>query len=579
MAFKVNILKTTFTGGEIDPRLQGRVETPRYINGAEKILNAVVLVSGGCSRRPGTRFAGNAGSGVSVRLIPFNILKKDATPPVMQGYAVELRSDGKIRFYTNSQQIKSGGTPYEVTGAFAGKDLRKISFDQYDNVLYLMHPEVKPQQTTRTTDTNWTAADVAFTQPPTPHWAADGSTGFPKSITFYDQRMLVGGTKAKPQTVVASKSGAVTDLTTGTGDADGFSYAIAVATSPVYHLAALGKVVAILTQDKEILLKASSDKPLSPTNMQFSKQTAHGCSETVAPLILGSEMLFVTRYGKKVRSFGYRFESDDFRAPDQSMIAAQLLEAGIVETAYSTEPQPIIWAVLSDGRLISCTFDRDQDVVAYSQHSTDGLFKSICVIPGNGKDQLWCAVERTINSVTSTYIEYMDIELHGSGNTDSAYVGSDVAGKATWTGLDHLNGKAVDIVADGVPMPQQTVSAGAVTLPRNAKAVEIGLHYETEVGELPFALQTAQGSTMGMAVSIYEIWVSLYETSGVTINGKEVSFRHFGLAVLDTPVEPLTGTVKMSELGWNDGRISIKQTQPLPFTVLGIVKKVTANDG
>lgn len=641
---KVHTVKTNFTGGVIDPLLYGRMETPRYQNGCEKILNAFVLSTGGCTRSWGSKYVDNAGAAISTKSVPFFILKKDVTPPVIQGYRIQFRSDNKIRFYVNDALILSSGSPYEITSPFTDADLSKIRYEQFDNELSLVHPNFAPQKLTRTNDTSWAIAAIPCTMPAsqavsgitrsgsvatattaanhgystgdiivmagadqaeyngakqitktgnttftytvtgtpaTPatgtitaqkvHWHAD--FGYPAAITLFEQRGIYGGTKAHPQTAVGSKSGEPTNLQTGTNDGDAFSFTLIQATAPIHHLKATTKQIAALTGREEILIQGSSDKALTPTNVQIRVQTPYGTVDSVAPQNIGGEILFTTKYSRKLRLLGFKYDIDKYTAPEQSIIAAHLLPGAIVDMATSTEPYPIVW-VVNSGKLVMVVFDKDQDVIAWSLCETDGVIKEVTIVPGVSQDRIWLTVQRTIGGTVYTYNEFLDSAL----NTYCAYTGTDVNGKATWTGLSHLEGKTVDIVADGVVMPQQTVASGQLTLPRNAKAVEIGLHYDSEVVDLPVAIQTPIGISRGMSVSINEIYVLLHQSTGCEINGETIPFRKFGEDVLDKPVTPFTGFKKAAVLGWNEGRVTIKQTLPLPFTVLAIIKKVTVND-
>ena len=433
---KANIIKTNFTGGEISPLLYGRVEISRYQNGCEKILNAIVLATGGCTRAWGSGYVDNAGAGISVKSLPFFVLKNDVTPPVIQGYRIQFRSDGKIRFYTNVALILSGGNPYEITHPFPTNDMGRIRFDQFDNKLYLVHPSVAPQTLTRTNDTSWSIGATNFTMPAsqsvsgitrsgstatattaanhgyntgdlitiagaaqteyngtfqitktgdttftytvsgapvTPatgtitaqrvHWHAD--FGYPAAITFFEQRGIYGGAKAHPQTIVGSKSGEVTNLQTGTNDSDAFSYTLSQATAPIYHLIAPSQQIVALTGREELLIKGSSDKALTPTNVQIRRQTKNGTVDTVAPIDIDSEVLFVSRYSKKLRLFGYTFEQDRYKAPDQSVIADHIISSGVSDIDLSIEPYLIVWIVTQDGKLAVVSFDRDQEVTAW----------------------------------------------------------------------------------------------------------------------------------------------------------------------------------------------------------------------
>ncbi len=559
---KAFTIQTVFNGGEIDPRMKGRVDIPRYRGGLETLTNAHALVTGGATRRPGTRFVYDAGTNITVRLFPFTVFRSDISPPTLQGFVIEFRSDNKIRFHTNGAIIKSGGIPYEIVSPFTNANLRKIRFAQFNNGLYFVHPDFPPQALVRNSDVNWQITVVSFTQPSIPHWDATG--GYPSVITFFEQRLLLGAPRCKPQTIWGSQSGNVLNLVTGTGDSDPFEFLISAATSNIQHLVS-GKHVIILCYDKELTLTGGKEKAITPTNAQIKEQTTYGTKEGVPPLAMDGELLFVTRHGKKVRSMSFQVDKDAYTAPDMSLVAGHLAGLGVDEMTKTHEPFNLLWLVTTDGKLLTCAFDREQEVVAWSKNITDGLFKSAATIPYANADQIWVAVQRTVGGAARTYIEVVDFSL----NTDSAVTGADSGGKTVWTGLDHLNGKSVDIVADGSALAQKVVSLGQITLSSPAYSVEVGIPYATTIKDLPVEVQTPVGTAQGQNVSVNRVTARFYETLGGESGGQPF----FGTSGL------LKSEDKMVQsLGWtSQGVVTIEQKKPLPFTVLALIKEVTVN--
>jgi len=399
------------------------------------------------------------------------------------------------------------------------------------------------------------------------------STGYPNSVTFFEQRMIIGGTLIHPQTVFGSESGNILNLVSGTADSDPFEYVLAAATSRILHLAAT-ELLIVFTYDKEITIQGGIESPLTPTNLQVKARSSHGTREIVRPIIVGDDALFATRHGKKVRLFSDRVGTETKKkAPDISRVSEHLTKLVIVGMAHQQEPDSIVWMVTATGKLLSLTYDKDDSLIAWAQHTTDGLFKNVAVIPYNGEDQVWCAVERTINSVTGTYIEVMDSDI----NTDSAKTDSDSPAKTVWTGLSHLEGEMVDIVADGVVVPQQEVSGGQITLPYAALAIEVGLHYKSTIIDLPPEIPTNIGTSQGQTMSVNKCTVRLYETIGLQVNGQIIPFRKWGQDNWDEEVALFTGDKSITVLGGNNGVVTIEQDQPLPFTVLGIIKEMSIN--
>lgn len=628
-------IQTSLTGGELDPKLKARVYTKRYANALASCINAVILPSGGATRRAGLRYTDDEGA-VTVNPIPFKIYRTDLG--TLQGYLIEFRSDNTIHFYTNNARIGS----ISIASPFTS-DIDKIRYEQFDNILYIVHPDFPPQKLTRTDDNTWVIAAVSFTMPAVasvtsivrtgslalvtmaaPHdflpgqivnvAGADqgeyngdvqiiltsatqftyavsgtpvtpatgtitagriywGTTGYPNCITFFEQRMILGGTLPHPQTLFGSESGVILNLVTGTADSDPFEFVLAAATSRILHLATTQSLI-VLTYDKEFSISGGVEKPLTPTNLLIQGHTPYGTQEVVHPLVIAGEVLFVTKHGKRMRMLSDRVNVQIQKtAPDVSLVSAHLSGLGIISIAYQLEPDSVVWMVTSTGKLLSMTYDKDGELYAWAQHTTDGLFKKIAVIPYNNTDQVWVAVERTINSVTATYIEVMDPIL----NTDLAKTDSDSPAKTVWTGLAHLEGETVDVIADGVVVPQQVVTSGQITIPDAALAIEVGLHYKSTVIDLPPEVPTNIGTAQGQEITVHSCKVRLFETIGVQINGQVVPFRKFGQDNWNESVDLFTGDKEITVLGGQGGVVTIEQDQPLPFTVLGIIKGVSVN--
>lgn len=188
--------------------------------------------------------------------------------------------------------------------------------------------------------------------------------------------------------------------------------------------------------------------------------------------------------------------------------------------------------------------------------------------------------------ITVTGVNTYTVAL--ASNPGTIGLGTDAKATKTWSGYSHLALKTVDIVQDGFVGKEQTVSAGGVvTLARAAYEVEIGLHFNARITTLPPEVGTGTGTAQGNAISIHEIVVRFHETKGGKVNGQPITTRKFGTgSVLNQPVPSFTGDRRVENLGWgrtgggdSDGTVQILRDQPLPMQVLGVVMKLTANDG
>lgn len=122
------------------------------------------------------------------------------------------------------------------------------------------------------------------------------------------------------------------------------------------------------TTGSEWRMSGHSNKPMTPFNYDLKDQTVWG-SKDMQPLILHEAVLFVDGVGKKLREMIWNGIEERYTAPDLLLLAEHITKAGgITSMAYQRNPDSIIWATLSNGDLISCAYDRDQQVIAWAIH-------------------------------------------------------------------------------------------------------------------------------------------------------------------------------------------------------------------
>lgn len=420
----------------------------------------------------------------------------------------------------------------------------------------------------------------AIVNSPAGAWSLEASVwdavrGYPSTGALYEQRLTAAGSPRYPQTVWGSRSGLFYDFTIGVNDDDAFSFSLPSTgqINPIQRIVT-AKALFPLTYGGEYTMEGGNDLPLTPTNVKARSPSVYGCN-SVKPLRVGNEILFVQRAGRKIRSLAYSITTDTYNAPDLTVLAEHITTSGIIDMAYQQEPRSTLWCVRTDGKMASLTLDRDEGVTAWSLQSTDGLYESVASIPNGTGDETWIIVRRTINGVQKRYIERFDSTLY----TDCAINGTDGPGKAIWTGIGHLEGKSVAVKADGVYMGLFTVTGGTITLPRNAFAVEIGLNFSNSVTLLRPEIQSGDGSTQGNPQRVHEVSLLLAETIGAKINGDVVAFRQFGPDLLDVPPEQFSGFKRAGLTEWTRGdeQITITQDEPYPFNLLAVVRKITVN--
>ncbi len=403
------------------------------------------------------------------------------------------------------------------------------------------------------------------------------SLGYPACGTLFEQRLWLAGSPGFPQVVVGSTIGEQFDFTLGTMDDQALSYQISSGESnPILHLANARGLVA-LTSGGEFSIRGGQEKAITPTNIQVKDQSNYGCND-VPPARIGGEIFFTQRSGRKIRALApNQYDGEQYNAPDMAVLSEHVTESGVASMAYQQEPDSLLYAVRYDGQLATLLADRDQDKFAWSRQVTQGNFESVETVPTPDGNNVFVVVARVINGVTTRYIELFDADLH----TDAAITGHSDAGATVWTGLGHLEGRTVNVKADGVVLQNRLVTSGSITIERAANDIEIGMNYITTVKTLTPEFMGQSGSSQGMQLSIHDVKVRLYQTIGCTINLQIVAFRQFGAHLLDRPPLLYSGDKTAGNLGWGDGvaQTLIQQTQPYPFHLLSVITRLTANEG
>lgn len=430
------------------------------------------------------------------------------------------------------------------------------------------------------------------------------TTGWPACVSFFQERLAFANTTSNPQTVWLSKSGDYENFeptTVGSSpaaatlDDNGITLTISDDRVNAIRWMSAGRQLVVGTVGGEFTLAASNlNEAITPSNAVVKRETTRGCAN-IQPVRIGQAMLFVQRARRKLFEMAYNYEVDAQVAPEMSLLADHLFRSQLKELAYQPEPWSILWACRDDGMLLSFVYLRDQSVTGWAQqpiggNATDNKVLSVAVIPGDGQDELWLVVERTVSGATVRHVEYLTYEFYPSDENDKdgaffvdaglTYSG---APATVLTGLDHIEGKTVQILADGAAHPSKTVASGSITLDRSASTAHVGLGYTSTAETVDLEYGAADGTAQGRRRRIHQLGVKFWATLGANV-GREndmdrIEFRAGSDAMDDSP--PLfTGDKRvLFPAGWDqEMRVIVTQDQPLPCTIVGLVPHMTTND-
>ena len=437
--------------------------------------------------------------------------------------------------------------------------------------------------------------------------AFSDTTGHPSCVTFFEQRLVFAATLNNPQTIYFSKSGDYENMNENRGGTvandDAIIYTIASNQVNAIRFMTATRTLIIGTAGGEFAVSGGgTDVAITPTNILIKKQSNHGAANVDA-IPAGNATLFLQRAKRKLRELAYNFDVDGYVSPDLTILAEHITEGGLTQLSYQQEPNQIIWGVRDDGELVGLTYQREQQVVAWHRHKFGGTFgsgasatgygvcESVATIPTDSSEyQTYVIVKRTINSVTRRYVEYINnYDFDETDDTTFNFLDSQLeySGSAATTisGLDHLEGQTVSVLADGSTHPEKTVTSGSITLDRSATKVKVGLGYTSLLQTMRLDAGSQDGTSQGKTKRIFDITIRLYESIGVEVgpdlsNMERIPFRSSADA-MDSGLGVFTGDKEVEFRGnyETDGFIFVRQTQPLPLTILSLYPRLQTNDG
>ena len=554
--------QTSFTAGELAPSLYGRIEVNRYYSGAALLRNVLVIPQGGVRRRPGMAHRTRLANGLDgVRLIPFafNTEQTYAFALVGGGFHVWTR-DGAYQGFQS-------GAPWTAAQA------AQMNFAQSADTLLLFHPDVQTQRIRRgASDSSWTRDALPYANLPTfdyggpaPEPVISALRGWPECGTFHQGRLWVAGLRSRPATMIGSKVADYFNFATGTGLDDEAIYVTIDGdqVNAIYQIRS-ARTLQIFTSGAG--LAPSVDPPYTPKNFNLNEQTRRGIKRFATLAEVDGATLYVQRGGAALRQFLYDNVEQAFRADLVSLLSPQLIRDPtqlVMRRGQTGDDADHMLVVNADGLAAGLTTLRAQEIAAFSRWETNGEIRSACALESG---EVFFAVNR--NGAIQVE-QWAEDRLLDSGTKRYSYTPFN-----TLTGLSHLNGLTVHMVADGAYLGTATVAGGAVTLPRNAYEAEAGLLFIPRVETLPLEPRDASGALQGRKARISRATLRLQNTGLISIQGRKVVYRTVGAGqqVLDTRPPIFTGDVTVRALGgWKErNALAIEQATPGPMTILSV---------
>ncbi len=630
---KTTTIKTTFSAGEVSPDVLGRGDLRAYENGALTLRNVFIQPTGGVTRRAGLRHIATAagvgrlvafefsttqtyllalthekitvydGSTVEVELTaPYAaadiaqvawtqsadtllLVHPDYPPKKLTRSGAGVWALSNWVFYTATNRVRQPMykfadvavtlTPSATTGTITITASAAV-FDAAHNGtrLRLGNKEVLITAVSSSTVITAVVQEALLSTSATIDWEEQAFSpvrGYPATVVFHQDRLVIGGSRDLPNRIWMSQSGDLFNFDLGTGlDSEAIEFGIFSDQINAIRGVFSGRHLQVFTSGAEWMVTGD---PLTPSTVQIRRQTRVGSrvDRYIPPLDVDGATLFVARNGQELREFIYTDVEQAYQSTDLALLSHHIITTPVDQDF--DQKRRLLFLVRDDGKFATLTVYRAEAVTAWTLHETAGQVLSVAVVGDN--------VYLMVTRGSDTVIELVDDAVA----LDAALRGESGSPTTTWSGLTHLNGDTVTLIGDGRVLGTALVSSGVVTSPAAVMTLEAGLPFTHIIEPLPISNVTAGG--MATALRPVNITLRLQHTAALQMDMSRgltaMSLRQLGQEdVLDAPVTPVSGDMQLRAYGWRSDMSKplwrIEQSLPLPFTLLAVAMTVMANE-
>ena len=424
---------------------------------------------------------------------------------------------------------------------------------------YMVHPNHPVQKLVYDPGTDaFTFNQPVFTSPPT-EWTTGNH---PSTGVYFQGRLWLASTPEHRQHIWGSKSGLPEDMTVGTGLDDEAIVIILESFGGIEWMAATKNLLAGTESGEHII--SSTGGLLTPSDHQVTQQSAYG-SANVRAVQVGDQVFYVSADGRKLRAMQYEWSSDNWLSSDLTYFSSHITHDKIKATAWLQNPGNLFVCLLEDGHFAALSYDRSNNIYGWSHHNINDDCIDVSVGTVQGTSILGVLVARAdgklyYESQALIQNRYMDSWVEQFFDPPVSVV----------TGLDHLEGRVVKVMANDAVHPDRTVSSGQITLNVEVGKVLVGLGYSAKLTLLPFEKGAAGGPSNPYWKNLYKLHAHLWNSAHPLINGRRASDRTPSTP-MDTPEPLISGKSYINLTEWkNETDIVIEQDLPLPITILAV---------
>jgi hypothetical protein len=438
------------------------------------------------------------------------------------------------------------------------------------------------------------------------------SNSYPAVPGFFQQRLILAAAVNGPQTMNFSQPGSYFNYNISNPIEPDDAIEVTLASGVLNEIQSLlptAPGLIVFTDKASWLVNGGSlGSSISPSAIVANLQSANGAND-VPPILNNYDILFIESKGSVVRDSTYNYYAQVFTGTDISVVSSHLFYGyQITEWAWAQEPFKLVWAIRNDGTMLTLTFAKEQEFIAWTHHDTQGLFQSVATGVEATEDSvgfldaIYTVVERVINGNTVKYIERVAERIFTNGVTDAWCVDAAIRYDGTATlafqGAIQLAAATViglatdDLGNVTVITPFVMPTTGSFTLPAPAlpavgyTRVTIGLPFLPQLQTLP--IDTGEPTIQGKMKKISAVTVRVTDTLGLQIgsdfnnlvNMKDLIVGQVGSSTNQVVTNLVDGDAQqIVDPKWaTQGQFCIQQSLPYPATITGVMPELTVGD-
>jgi len=506
-------------------------------------------------------------------------------------YVVASRtSDTAIALTTNAASNLSG-VFYETLDGRANRDLFLKEFDAFlifkevtlnnNNTYRMAGSYVKILPNSNTTIFNDVGLEPTSEIVPSPFDDFSATNGYPSTISFMQDRLLVASTPEFPLNIYMSAAGAYEDLTYRFASGNGRGLMLTMATpekNEIKYIVEVGKTV-LLTDGAIYRFGTYQDSAISHTNIPtLKKQYNFGVCD-IKPIVVGNRIIFINKSMKEIRDLVYNYQTDSFDGNELSYFVPQLIgEHKLIDSIYQHNPHRVLWYVREDGVLLGMTYSTELKTFAWHRHTIGGggKVKSVTSVPSDREDKLFTIIEfngkyyltKMMDNifVTKDIVESHYLDLATITDLREEVEEEDQT-TDTITGLDHLEGEEVSVLADGSYLGEFVVDGGGITLPDAYSYIVVGKKYTSELETID--LNIPSKNVMFRYKNIHTVNVKTEKSSTYQIGeySTNLKYEYYDIAPSFNVGDFASNSIKVSNNWSKPSNIVIKKDHPLPLNI------------